>query len=169
MRLKDKKMTLTALDIVRFDLNPKVICWIADYKCISANFKHHNAVDLVLRLSFNNLTPTLKKQQIQFKNNNNQKTNGYNFKKFKQNTSHEWQWEGWQMNCDCYLTARDAPCDKGSGDTSHLTGQIDPPSHLLCQLNLPLCILDLGCTWGQISSNSALHRQDYRNADSQTF
>lgn len=88
-------MTLTALDIVRFDLNPKVICWIADYKCISANFKHHNAVDLVLRLSFNNLTPTLKKQQIQFKNNNNRKTNGYNFKKFKQNTSHEWQW-----NCD---------------------------------------------------------------------
>lgn len=148
------KMTLTAPDIVRFGFNSKVICWIADRSCIAANFKHHNAVDLVLCLSFNNLTPTLKKQHIQ--KNKSSKTHHMS----------EWQSEGWKMcNCDCYLTARDAPCDDGSGDASHLTGQIYPPSHLLCQLNLPLCFLDLGCTWGQISSNGALHMEDYRNAD----
>lgn len=59
---KQGKWTLTAPDVVGLGLYSKVICWIADSNNVSGNFKHHNTEDLLLRLSFNNLTPALRVQ-----------------------------------------------------------------------------------------------------------
>lgn len=59
---KQDKSTLTALDVVGLGLYSKVICRIADSNSVSGNFKRQNAVNLLLRLSFNIITPVLRVQ-----------------------------------------------------------------------------------------------------------
>ncbi len=146
LQCKWGKWTLTAPDAVSLALYSKVVRWVTDSNSVSGDFKHHNAVDFILRLSFNNLTPALRLQQTH--------THTHTHTRQKHQSTAQCNMSRVLRGNPCYLTAGDAPGDDGFGVTSHLTAQIHPTPYFLRQLNLPLRILHLRHAWRNRSSNN---------------